>query len=767
MEGHLARGVPFLFALSQRRRGLRPYRQTHPPITRFARVQRYRWLPAVLAACLSSSLSLSDVPPAAAAGPQGVLPAPCPPLATPKSDGVRSFRSPGSPEVVARDIYTPEATPSWSIDDAPEVTAMSGTVASVLAFNAIRFGEGTDSLYSFLPGELYQEVYGRDLLTASRAAQYLYGDAFLRSGVERFLERQHATLSPRAEFSRAPYPSPGALHGLLKRDGSGEKTTAVSDEEGSIIQLAYLYYQLQGGPAWLSCELAGKPVIERLNRAADALLHGRVHPATGLLKRSHTTDWGDVRMQGGLAVTEAPPLGETWTASIYDQAWMYQALLELAEMNQEAGLAQPAQRFREEAARLKDATNRLLWMPERGYYRIHLHLTTFEHDFDEDAMVAIGNAVAVYAGLADERQARSVFAALEQARVRAGSLKPGLSVYPPYHEGFFRHDLQYESGRYQNGGQWDWWGGVQVTAEFEAGHSALAWQHLAAIARDWADHPNDVAEWQVPRTNRMEGSHQYAGAAGTVAEAVVRGVFGAQMTAQGFSIESRLGERNAFLALNQPASGRALWYRQRTLDNAVVLQYRASGGQPGRVAVLLPEGKTVATVALDGAIRPHEVYRVGNDRYAALEGLPAGAHTLHLTLTPDVAPLPPAPAASLAVVGPADRAVVDAWPVAGLAKAGAVADLGFTLRNMTATPWQRPRLVSRWFSPDGAPYTEPGLAPAEQVLRPVAAGQSAYAPIALRTPQRIGAYRVSLELTDGGRPVALAGPELFDVSVVP
>ena len=750
---------------------------------------------------------------------------------------------------------------------------MSGTVASVLEFNAVRFGQGPGALYGFLPGELYQEVYGRDLFTASKAAQYLYGDAFLRSGVERFLELQHATLSPRAEFSRAPYPSPGALHGLLKRDGSGEKTTAVSDEEASVVQLAHLYYQLRGGTAWLRCDIAGKPVIERLNRAAEVLLQGRGHPATGLLKRSHTTDWGDVRMQGGLAVTDAPPVGETWTASIYDQAWMYQALVALAAMNDAAGLAQPADHFREQAARLKDATNRLLWMPDRGYYRIHLHLTTLEHDFDEDAMVAIGNAVAVYAGLTDEAQTRTIVAALERARLRAGSLKPGLSVDPPYHEGFFRHHLQYESGRYQNGGQWDWWGGVQVTAEFEAGYSALAWQHLTAIAQDWATHPNDVAEWQVPRTNRMEGSHQYAGAAGTVAEAVVRGAFGVELTANRFTLRPRLGERNAYLNLTQPAANRSLWYRQRVIGDALVMQYRVTGADQGTLAVLLPEGKTATGVVVDGTSRAFALTATGRDRYVTLDTLPGGAHTVQITfgarpgaalaaewLTHTVSAIVPAESRQnvtlrvanasnavwartgdgvvqahyrwigqdgqtvdsgsaalpravdpsqivdiqlalptpaepgqyrlqvdlgaaeradtnvrepgtldlpVTVAAPSARGSVDAWPIAGLAKAGQVADLGFTLRNTSPTTWQRPRLVSRWLTTDGRPYSEPGLESAEHTLHSVRPGQSMYAPVALRAPQRLGAYRLSLELTDGGRPLSVAIPESFDVSVVP
>ena len=76
------------------------------------------------------------------------------------------------------------------------------------------------------------------------------------------------------------------------------------------------------------------------------------------------------------------------------EATLRQALRELAEMNRAANQSNTADRFEQTAAQIKDATNRLLWMPDKGYYRIHLHLTPLEHWFNEDNIIAIGNAVA-------------------------------------------------------------------------------------------------------------------------------------------------------------------------------------------------------------------------------------------------------------------------------------------------------------------------------------------------------------------------------------
>lgn len=706
-----------------------------------------RWLPVVAFAVglpVPAAATTRPLPPAPAYAAEPVSLAACAPSDAPTARGDKLFRYPPSGETSQRENLPPVTALSWSIEGAPDITNMSRTITSVLEFNAIRFGQVDPNFASFLPGELYQEVYGRDLYTAAKGAQYLYPEAFIRSGAEEFLEHQLTAVTPNAEFARVPYPGPGAVQGYLTREGKGEKTTSVSDEEGSVIHLAHLYYRMKGGAAWLGCQLNGATVLERMNRAADALLDGRLHPPTGLIKRSHTTDWGDVRMQGGLVPTMADPIGETWTASIYDQAWIYQALRELAEMNRAANQPNTADRFEQTAAQIKDATNRLLWMPDKGYYRIHLHLTPLDHWFNEDNIVAIGNAVAVYAGLTDDNQNRLIMSALERARIRGGSSKPGLSLDPPYHEAFFKHHLQYESGRYQNGGQWDWWGGVQMTAEFEAGFSTLAWQHLDAVAREWSTHPNDIAEWQVPSTMSMQGSHQYTGAAGTTSEAVVRGAFGVDLTATSFRLQPRLGGRSAHLQLMQPATGRSLWYRQRLAGDTLVIQYSVGAGSDGTLAVLLPDGLTATTATLDGADQPLRLTATGQDRYADLGVVPAGAHVVRISLTSDTA-----------------TRLQPAWGTGEVPGVIAAAtDLTTTLRvyNDGGTAW-RPQgqdatsFAYRWVPQQGSPFGEGTL----NLPTTVEARQATDLPLQVPAPTQPGSYRLQVDLANPQQPAFAAG----------
>src|SRR5207245_2856129 len=97
----------------------------------------------------------------------------------------------------------------------------------------------------------------------------------------------------------------------------------------------------------------------------------------------------------------------------------YAALRGLARMNTAAGREADRVRWEAEAATLQAATNLVLWQDdaEHGFYRIHWHLPpdNVYHDFPEGDIVSIGNAAAVYYGLADADKVPRILAALERA----------------------------------------------------------------------------------------------------------------------------------------------------------------------------------------------------------------------------------------------------------------------------------------------------------------------------------------------------------------
>jgi hypothetical protein len=458
---------------------------------------------------------------------------------------------------------------TWHLDGAPELSAMESTIRSVLSDvhvmyagvdgqNVEGFFPGPTYSYTTLPGWTPFYLYIRDTATDLPMARYYYGAAVLRSSIEEFLREQ--------------YPD-GSISATISPDHKVDKATVVSDEETSAIVDATEAYDAMPDPAWLNQDLHGQTLIDRLNRAMGWVLQARRDPDTQLIKRAHTTDWGDIKWESNSDPSHMKP-GDQWTVSIYDQAIAYAALQGLARLNAAAGRDQDRARWEIEAANLKAATNDVLWQddPLHGFYRIHKHVLpdNVAHDYPEDNVVAIGNAAAIYYGLADTDKVPRILAALERARLDSGATKPGLTLDPAYDDWY---QAEMEQHTYQNGAVWDWWAGRQISAEFWSGYSQLARDHLMMVARDWATHPGKVREWESPSLKRSGADQAYAGAAAVVGQSIVDGLFGVHMLGREISVTPRLAAQSGGVHVYEPSTDMYLAYEYQASERADVISY--------------------------------------------------------------------------------------------------------------------------------------------------------------------------------------------------
>lgn len=545
--------------------------------------------------------------------------------ATTNSDA-RSTPAPGDV------TYNKQTT--WSFPDEPRIEAMRPLVVMTLKERELAFNGASGRVATFYPGEGYQKLWGRDLSTMLPTVQYLYGDDYLRSGIEELLARQYGEQTVSEGGDNGIIAGAGALPGIISPDGGIQKSTVTSDEETAVIHAAYVYYKAAGGPNWLKKSINGQPVLDRLNAAIDWLYTYRFDLGSRLIKRGHTTDWGDVKFERPGDPTDFDPKTDHWTASIYDQALTFRALLELADMNKALGRTTRSQDMDARAVELRQAANARLWQPERGYYRMHVHITPLTHTgVNEDEMVAIGNAVAIYCGLTTDNQEQVIIKNLEDARIAAGARKPGVSLYPAYPPGFFPQP-QRSRGEYQNGGVWDWWGGVQISGEFQQGYSDLALSHLYQTAADWATHPNAIWEWSTPGSAFGRGSKGYAGAAGTVGEAILSGLYGVSLTCDGLRLEPRLGVHGGDVRVYQAATDRYAAYRYTYDSDRITLRYGTNAGSDVQLRVLVPSGKMVQGIRLGSGDVAHRRETVGRDVFVAFKG-PSGVQTVTITLVPE------------------------------------------------------------------------------------------------------------------------------------
>jgi hypothetical protein len=518
---------------------------------------------------------------------------------------------------------------AWHVDSVPELADMEGTIRSVLSRVHVTYaGVDGQAIEGFFPGPTYSyerapgrtpfNLYIRDTATDLPMARYYYGTPALRTTVE--------------EFLRLQYPD-GSISATVGPDFKVDKATVVSDEETSTILDAVEAFSALPDPAWLTQSLRGQTLIERLNRAMTWVLTERRDSTSGLIKRAHTTDWGDIKWEPNSDPSHMRP-GDQWTVSIYDQAIAYAAAQGLARLNAAAGRDPDRARFEGIASELRSTTNALLWLDDgdHGYYRIHQHLApdNVKHDFVEDDVIAIGNAAAVFYGLAESDKVPRILDALERARVSAGAPKPGLTLTPPY-SGWFQ--VQMDQRMYQNGALWDWWAGRQVSAEFWSGYWRMARDHLFMLARDWATHPGQVREWESPWLNRTGADQAYAGAAAVVGQSIVEGLFGVQMLGREVRLRPRLDDLSGGVRVYQPSTDVYVAYEYQARERGQLLQYGCNS--PTALSVQLPVLWRGATLArLDGKDWLPITYQRAGEVLTGQVIVPSGAHKLEFFETP-------------------------------------------------------------------------------------------------------------------------------------
>ncbi|MFQ6110010.1 MAG: hypothetical protein ACE5L7_10715, partial [Candidatus Aminicenantales bacterium] len=230
----------------------------------------------------------------------------------------------------------------------------------------------------------------------------------------------------------------------------------------------------------------------------------------------------------------------------------FEACLNLADMLEAAGDEEKAELWRKTARTLRANTNRWLWQDEKGFFRVHIHLDSMEHDFDEGNMFAMGgNTLAVLSGLASEQQARRIIhVALRRQEAYRVSTISG-TLLPPYPRGLFKHPLCDDPYEYQNGAQWDWFGGRLVYAMFTHGFSQRGREKLLEIARKNIGN-RGFFEWDT-REGAGRGSPFFAGSTGSLAMALIQGYFGITLGKEGLTLEPRLGRDSGEIHVDVPA----------------------------------------------------------------------------------------------------------------------------------------------------------------------------------------------------------------------
>ncbi len=490
-------------------------------------------------------------------------------------EGLAWFKDSGSPTLVMPVMVEEKQRPGETIleSSVSEFNVLQKLIRMTLENDEVAFQGKTGPIHGFTAGAGYPQVWLRDAATIIPASRYFYPESFLMSWLEEHLAYQKPD---------------GSLEDWIDGQGRADKNTVETDQEASAVHSAFQIFLLKG-TAWLEKRIAGETILSRLEKAIIYILESRFDRKHGLITGAHTADWGDVDPedpdQKAIYVDEKT----RWTADIYDQSMGYEACRQLGSMFASLGRRDRADDWHKRAASLRDAANRYLWQEEKGFYRVHIHLDPFPHDFDEDDMFAMGgNIQAVIAGLADlEKAGRIIRTALARQRQFGLSTVSG-SLLPPYPSGFFKHPAMDDPYEYQNGGQWDWFGGRLVLAMFESGFSALAREKLIEIAAKNMRN-GGLFEWDT-KDGSGRGSDYYAGSAGSLARALYEGYFGIKLGDKSLDLEPKLGGDEGNVRILIPSCGliAELDYRPVKRERKILFHYHSNFIGQGKVRWLIP-----------------------------------------------------------------------------------------------------------------------------------------------------------------------------------
>jgi len=202
---------------------------------------------------------------------------------------------------------------------------------------------------------------------------------------------------------------------------------------------------------------------------------------------------------------------------IYDNAMFIIALDNLIEMVPSA---------REKWLPVKEMVSgnvrKYLWDDKNQKFIPHIYLekgSPFPDDFDENQIFYFGGtAIAIEAGLLSHEEIRASLDEMVRRVKLARAASIGLTIYPPYPEGFFANKGMNPEYNYQNGGDWTWFGGRMIHQLIRNGFVVEAYEQVQPMVKRVKEN-DGFYEWYSVN-NEPRGSGTFRGEAGVLFKAI-------------------------------------------------------------------------------------------------------------------------------------------------------------------------------------------------------------------------------------------------------
>ena len=371
----------------------------------------------------------------------------------------------------------------------------------------------------FNAGDGYREVWIRDYNTFIELSAEEYPAEELKENLLVFFRMQGDDGNIIDGFTPAEKIGEGETdfsYSELEPRYAGHKNTVETDQESSLIQTVYKYVKVTRDTTILNLTIGDKSVAERMEWAMQFLMEERFSSEYGLIWGATTADWGDVQPEHGWGVDLDD--NTHWAIDIYDNAMLIIALDNLIAL-----LPQTKNRWLPIRNQLVGNAKKHLWDTTAQKFIPHIYLngSPFPEDFNENEIYYFGGtAVAIEAGLLSKEEIRISLDEMISRVKQAGAPSIGLTLYPPYPNGFFVNKIMNPEYSYQNGGDWTWFGARMIQQLVKYGFVKEAYEQLLPMT-DRVVKNDGFYEWYTV-DNKPEGSGTFRGSAGVLYTAIVQ-----------------------------------------------------------------------------------------------------------------------------------------------------------------------------------------------------------------------------------------------------
>jgi hypothetical protein len=371
----------------------------------------------------------------------------------------------------------------------------------------------------FNAGDGYPQVWIRDFNTFIETSCKVYSRDSIRENLLNFLKLQQ----PNGEIvdgyvlkGHVTWGDPNMYTSPNDPAHVGFKNTVETDQETSLIQAIAKYIRVTGDESILQETIAGKTALQRLEISIDYLLKNRYSNKYHLITGATTQDWGDAQIEGG-AVVDIDK-NTHWAVDIYDNAMLVIALNDMTSFYKATKEKQKWQKLKNTTV---SAIRKHLWDTKNHKFIPHLYLdkSPFPASFNENKIYFHGGtAIAIEAGILSKGEIRLVNNDMLRNVKLSGAPSIGLTLYPPYPDGIYKNSTASKPYIYQNGGDWDWFGGRMIQQLISYGFVQQAYDELKPMVNR-AIKNNGFYEWYGV-TGKPSGSAAFKGSAGVLAKAI-------------------------------------------------------------------------------------------------------------------------------------------------------------------------------------------------------------------------------------------------------